>query len=234
MERLVKKYQVEEFFFDDDTFTFNRNWVLEVCSEIKSRNLKIFWSCNGKVNNVDVEMLLEMKSAGCRLIKYGVESCSQKTLDRIKKGYAVEDVKRAFAETRKAGILIHSTAMIGFPWETKDDIMRTIDFVRKLEPDIPIAYPGTSLFEESKIKGWLAFGEEWEKYDMSSPALKHPVLSPGEIVRLCDYAWKRIYLSPKFVIRKLSRLRKVRDIKWLVRGFISLTIGHLKGLKIFK
>jgi len=229
---LVQRYGIKEFFFDDDTFTCNRPWVINLCEQIKSLKLPIFWSCNGRVDNVDSVMLEKMKASGCRLIKYGVESAHQMTLDRIKKGYTVEQVRQAFSLTKKAGILIHATAMIGFPWETREQIMQTIRFIRELQPDtcqfsMPIAYPGTELFAEAEEKGWLSFGRNWKYYDMQLPALKHPELKPEEIVELCRQAWVKVYFSPDFILRKIARVRHPVHLRWYWRGMISLIRGHL-------
>lgn len=232
MQNLVRKYRIKEFFFDDDTFTCNKKWVLDICQSLKESGLKTLWSCNGRVDNVDSYMLKRMKESGCRLIKYGVESANPNTIKKINKGYTIEDVKRAFNLTQKSGILIHATAMIGFPWETRDDIIDTINFINHLKPDtcqfsIPIVYPGTRLFEDAEKNNWLNFGRDWEKYDMSLPTLKNYNLTSEEIVQLCKKAWISIYLSPSFILRKLSKLTKISILKWYIRGIKSIFIGHL-------
>ncbi|OQX78939.1 MAG: hypothetical protein B6D56_08080 [Candidatus Omnitrophica bacterium 4484_70.1] len=238
IELLINKYNVKEIFFDDDTFTCNRKWVMEICNLIKDKKLNILWGCNGRVDNVDEEMLKCMKESGCRFIKYGVESANQKTLDRIKKGYTIQQVIGSFKITQKVGIQIHATAMLGFPWETKREMLETIEFIKRLKPDtcqfsIPVPYPGTELFQEGKEKGWLSFGENWEKYDMSLPPLKNQFVSPQEIVHLCRKAWIKVYFSPSFIIRKLKNLRNFLYLRLYFRGIISVLRGHL-NLKLFK
>ncbi|MCM8768792.1 MAG: radical SAM protein [Candidatus Omnitrophica bacterium] len=232
MRFLVNRYGIKEFFFDDDTFTCNRPWVLEICDRIRNLNLPLLWSCNGRVDNVDALMLQAMKESGCRLIKYGVESVHQITLDRIKKGYTVEQVREAFRLTQKAGILIHATAMLGFPWETKEQMRETVRFIEELRPDtcqfsLPIAYPGTELFAEAKKNGWLSFGTDWQKYDMSLPTLKHPDLEPREIVAACRQAWLKVYFSPTFLLKKAKAIYRPSQVRWYWRGLFSLLKGHL-------
>ena len=223
MELLIKKYNAEEIFFDDDTFTCNKKWVMDFCESIEKRKINVLWSCNGRVDNTDKEMLEAMKKSGCRLIKYGIESANQSTLDRIKKCYTIEQVIESFRLSKEIGILRHGTVMVGYPWESKKDIEKTINFVKSLDVDtvqfsIPIVYPGTELFKEAKENNWLAFGEEWEKYDMSKPSLKHPELKPEEIVELCQKAWKKVYFQPKFMIRKALGLKNMDQVKWTYKG----------------
>lgn len=236
LELMIKEYGIKEVFFDDDTFTCNRQWVFDFCDGIKQRGMKIIWSCNGRVDNTDEEMLKKMKEAGCRLIKYGIESASPETLKKIKKGYTIEQVKQSFALSKKYGILRHGTAMIGYPWESKKDFIKTIEFVKSLNVDtvqfsIPIAYPGTELFKEAEENGWLSFGRDWEKYDMSLPTLKHPDLKGEEVVAICESAWREIYFQPKFIMNKIFKIRKFKDIHWLFKGTKTVLKGHIGALK---
>ncbi|MGC8976612.1 MAG: B12-binding domain-containing radical SAM protein, partial [Candidatus Ratteibacteria bacterium] len=233
IELLIKKYGIKEIFFDDDTFTCNKNWVIKICKLIIEREIKILWSCNGRVDNVDDEMLKIMKKSGCRMIKYGVESASQKTLDLIRKDYTIEEIKNAFKLTKKNKILIHATAMIGFPWETKNDMKETIKFIKKLSPDtcqfsIPIPYPGTKIFEYAEKENLLVFGRKWENYDMSKPLLKNYNLKPEEIVKIWKRAWISIYFSFPFILKKLKNLKNFKVLKLYLRGFVSVLIGHLR------
>jgi radical SAM superfamily enzyme YgiQ (UPF0313 family) len=236
IEILIKKYGIKEIFFDDDTFTCNKNWVLKICNLILERGIKILWSCNGRVDNVDYELLKIMKKSGCRMVKYGVESASQKTLDLLRKDYTIEDVKKAFIYTQKNKILIHATAMIGFPWEKKEDMIETIKFIKKLKPDtcqfsLPIPYPGTKLFEDAMKENLLIYGQNWEFYDMSRPLLKNYYLKTEEIVKIWEKAWLSVYFSPSFILRKIKNLRNFKVLKLYIRGIISVLIGHLRIFK---
>lgn len=237
MEMLIDKYKVQEIFFDDDNFTTNKKGVINISKEILERGLDIIWDCNGRVDNVDRTMLTWMKKSGCRLIKFGVESASQKTLDKIQKGYTIAQVRNGFKVSKEVKILRHATVMLGFPWETYEDIRDTIEFVKELEPDtaqfsIPIAYPGTKLFEEAKEKGLLMFKSGmWEKYDMSSPILKNENINPDDINKFCEKAWKEVYFRPKFIIHKFLTIRNFAQLKWLYRGTKSVLKGHISPLK---
>jgi radical SAM superfamily enzyme YgiQ (UPF0313 family) len=232
IEILKKNYSVEEIFFDDDTFTWNKDWVLSLCEELIRKGININWSCNGRVDNVDNEMLTLMRRSGCRMIKFGVESASQYTLDKINKGYTIEDIKRAFSLTNKKGILTHGTFMFGFPWETPEDMVNTIKFAKELncgevQFSLVIPYPGTMLYKEAEEKGWLEFAQgEWEKFDMSTPVLKTP-LKAEEILKLYRKAWREFYFRPSYILSKLLKIRSIRELKWLTRGFFSIIRGHL-------
>jgi len=236
IELCIRKYGLKELFFDDDTFTCKKDWVLELCNEFKKRNIKLRWGINGRVDNTDEEMLKAMAEAGCKMIKYGIESSSQKSLDTIRKGYKVEDIVKAFALSKRYNILRHGTTMIGYPWETKQDMINTIEFVKSLDVDtvqfsIPVVYPGTKLYDDAIKHGWLRFKlGDWDKFDMSEPSLLNENMSSDEIVEMCKRGFKEVYFSPNFIMRKIGSMKSPTQVKWLYRGVKTLVGGHIAGL----
>jgi radical SAM superfamily enzyme YgiQ (UPF0313 family) len=85
MEMLHNKYGESQFTFYDDAFTINRNHVLEMCADIKARKLNVTWDCETRVDAVDNELLEKMHDAGCITVWFGVESGSEKILDKMHK-----------------------------------------------------------------------------------------------------------------------------------------------------
>ena len=130
-----KKIGIGEIFIYDDTFTINRQRVLDICSEIKKRNLKIYWDVRARVDTVDEEVLNQMKNTGCQRIHYGVEAGTEKILKVLNKGITLEQIEKTFKLTRKIGVQTLAYFMIGSPRETKKDIMETIKFAKKIKPD---------------------------------------------------------------------------------------------------
>src|SRR5699024_9517041 len=85
IELLVKKYGVTRLDIWDDTFIVDRKRVVEFVNGLTQRELKVNWSCFGRINLIDEELLQLMSGAGCDAIFYGIESGSQCVLDRIDK-----------------------------------------------------------------------------------------------------------------------------------------------------
>ncbi|MEW6295909.1 MAG: radical SAM protein [Candidatus Diapherotrites archaeon] len=121
------------FYFLDDTFTWNLDWLKKFCESVKP--LKINWKCSTRVNLIDKEKLEMMKDAGCTFINYGVESGSQKILNFMRKGITVKQIKEAFKMTHKAEILCHAFIIIGTPTETKEDLEMTVRLIKEIHPD---------------------------------------------------------------------------------------------------
>lgn len=159
LELLYKK-GVTFFYFSDDTFTFKKNLVIEICRKIIERNLKIVWVAISRVNYVNEEILCWMRKAGCIQISYGVESGSEKIRSLMNKNIKTDQIKKAFALTTKYGILSRAYFIYGSPGENRATIQDTIDLIHEIKPLSIIFYildlfPGTSLYSDFKKKTGL-------------------------------------------------------------------------------
>jgi radical SAM superfamily enzyme YgiQ (UPF0313 family) len=222
VEILLKKYKKEGIYFNDDTFTVNRNHVMGICGEIMKRKLKFRWGCFGRVDTVDREMLENMKRAGCVLIKYGVESGSQKILDRVEKGYKISDIKKAFKLTKEIGIGTHGTFMIGLPGEDSSTIEETMELAKEIDADTILwalltPFPGTALFDEAEKKGHIE-EKNWEKYDGDNYVIMRTDSMSREEIK---NAW--IYVKNKWLLHK----KKNKD---LVKQFV---VNNYREVGIF-
>lgn len=169
MEALKSVYGVNHIIVLDDTFTTNKSRIELVCNEIRRRNLKITWECNGRVDRINREMLDGMKKAGCIYMAYGIESGSQEILDYTKKNITMEQIKSAVKHTKESGIRAGGFFMMGFPPEKVEHIKKTINFIKELDLDwvselsILVPYPGTEIYGEMQREG-LIIKEEWDTY----------------------------------------------------------------------
>ncbi|MFC2044957.1 B12-binding domain-containing radical SAM protein [Chloroflexota bacterium] len=142
MEFLQDKYNVNGFFFHDDTFVLDIKRVFQFCHLLKEKKLNMAWGCNGRANLMTKELLQTMYEAGCREIAYGIESGDQGMLDLLHKDITLEQIRNAVEWTKEAGIRVNGYFMIGLPGETKQLIRRTIAFAKELKLD----FYGFSLF----------------------------------------------------------------------------------------
>ncbi|MEC7987730.1 MAG: radical SAM protein, partial [Myxococcota bacterium] len=119
--------------FYDDNFTLHRARVEAICEEILRRGLRMDWKCEGRVDGVDVELLMLMKKAGCRVVAYGVESGNPQSLALLRKDVSIEKSREAFAMTKKAGLRSLAYMILGVPGETPSDVRNSIAFCRELQ-----------------------------------------------------------------------------------------------------
>ena len=220
IEHLINVYQAKGIYFEDDTFTAVPKQVIEICDEILSRKIKIPWSCLGRVDCINEEMLIKMKKAGCMMIRYGPESSSQEILDQTRKGITVEQSAKAIRMTKKIGIGTYADYIFGLPGETKNTMEQTIKFAISLNSDysqfpVAIPYPGTELYRRAEKNGWL-------KIDKEKIFLEYPNLKAEEIARASKRAYGKFYLRPKYILKRIVRIKSLPELVQLIRGFINL------------
>lgn len=198
VEYCMKRYRPGEIFFDDDTFTIGKKRVLDICDGIVSRGIGMTWSCMGRVDTVDEEMLSTMRRAGCRKIKFGVETGSPEIMAAIKKNIDLSRVPHAFDAAKRCGLEVHGTFMIGMPGETRETVRQTIELAKKLPNDslqfsIATPFPGTEFYDHCKRSGLLVT-EDYSHYDGTFGAvMSYPDLGKKEIEALYETAKRECY-----------------------------------------
>jgi anaerobic magnesium-protoporphyrin IX monomethyl ester cyclase len=190
IQELHKTYDIKAVVFTDDTFTFNKKWLKEFCVEY-AKKIKLPFSCNGRVENIDSELCEVLKNAGCNSIMFGVESGSEKIRREIlRRPISNEIILSAFENTKNAGIKTLSYNMVGIPYETVEDFKKTIDLNKKIEPDevqCTIFYPftGTDLLRLCEEKGWIT-KRRTKDYSLES-IVKYEHITPNEIKKQRDF-----------------------------------------------
>ncbi len=224
---------VKEVVIEDDTFTINKERLTAICNLLiqKKLNKRLKWLCNARVNTLELQTMKLMKKAGCRLIIPGIESGNQQILDNIKKGTKVEQYIPYVKNAKKAGLLIHACYMVGNQGETKETMQDTLRLALKLNTDTAqffplIPYPGTEAYEYNKKMGYLTIGD-YEHYcgedGMHNTVLNLPELSTQEMVDFCNYARKKYYLRPRYILHRLRvGLTNPDDLKRSLKAFGKL------------
>jgi radical SAM superfamily enzyme YgiQ (UPF0313 family) len=227
---------IKEIHFVDDVFNADLSRIIKISNEILKRDISIYWSFRGRADNLSHEMLNLAKKAGCVRVHLGVETSTDEGLELLNKNLKIEKVEEAFNICKKARISTVAYFMIGCPHDkTKEDVFKTINFAKKLNPDFAMfniltPYPRTRLYEEGLKRGilkkdyWTGFAQN-PTLDFT-PEIWEEWLSKKELEVLLNVAWKRFYLQPKVIIRsiysfvsfnilvrKLKTLFKIRMLK---------------------
>lgn len=122
---LRSRYGRTNFEFTDETFILGQDKILDFCSRLRREGLDIKWSCTGRVNLVNDRLLGEMASAGCQAMFFGIESGSDRVLERVNKEFTVREAVEAIHVTLK--YMRPATSFIwGFPFETEQDLTETL------------------------------------------------------------------------------------------------------------
>jgi len=193
----------KEFFFDDDTFNYQRARTIDLCKALKP--LRFTWSCTSRVTT-DYETLKAMKEAGCRLLIVGYESGDPQILKNIKKGATIEMAERFTANCKKLGILVHGDFIVGLPGETRESIRRTMDFAKRLDTEtiqVSIAhpYPGTEFYEWAGQNDLITIDSMTDEGGHQLPNIKYPGLDRAEMVDWVERFYGEYYFRPRVIWR---------------------------------
>jgi radical SAM superfamily enzyme YgiQ (UPF0313 family) len=224
---LIDRYGLKEINIDDGTFTTRKKRVIEFCQRLRDEKIKIMWTCNGRVDNLDDEMLSEMKASGCKMIRLGVESGSQEVLNKIKKGLTLKQIEEGVKLVKKHGIQALGGFMFGFPYDSKETVEQTIAFAKKISPDqvqfsINMCYPGTSLYEFA-IENNLLIAKNFKEFDMThGPVVKTLDMNRAELEHILARAYREFYFRPRYIFQTLFNINNFDEIKRVLRSMKSL------------
>ena len=239
MKYLKNTYGVQGFMLDDDTFVVDRQRVKKFCEELINEKLKIVWSCNGRVNLMDEELVKQMKRAGCRLIAYGVESGNQGILDAMNRKNTVEQNRKVIEMTWRNGIIPYAHLMIGMIGETPETIKDTVKFCKEMQVGQGLGwitlYPGTPLLEQAKEMGKVKDYEKLIEEDclLGDKLVVNLTNIPDDKLRqLRSDAEEEIIAST--TLRRLYRICKIVGIKAIISDLYPLLRTTTLPKKLFR
>ena len=207
IQYVVEKYKPQYIVFTDDELTVGRKFVYDLVKELKERGIDLPFSCGARVDHLTRSYLEFLYRNNCAALYVGVESANQETLNRIGKKITIEQVKRVFQWKKELNGFMAASFILGFPWETIDDMKKTIDFAVKLDPDyaqftVLTPYPGTPLYKYAEEHG-LIEDRNWEHYTTLQPVMRGFHFTRKQLARMLRYAYLKFYLRPKFILREL-------------------------------
>ncbi|MBF0444359.1 MAG: B12-binding domain-containing radical SAM protein [Magnetococcales bacterium] len=167
----LAKYQITAIQFYDLTAITKKSWAMEFCRRLKEENLNINWSLPSGTRSeiLDFETLSNFKDTGCNYLVYAPETGSARTLKAIKKRVDLKNMDDSIRAAKRAGLVIRTNLIIGFPGETRVDVFHTVVYGLKLafwgadEVSINIfsPYPGTEIFADLIASGELVVSDDY-------------------------------------------------------------------------
>jgi radical SAM superfamily enzyme YgiQ (UPF0313 family) len=226
-------------YFVDDHFLLQPKRIETICQGLIDNRSTIQWGCEGRVDSVAQYLFPAMAKAHCRTLMFGIESGSQKILDRLKKEQTLEQVEEAVTNAKQAGIeIVHGFFTVGSPDETVEDLRATFDFAARLRLDTfnfnrLCVYRGTPLWQEYLDRKLVDDVRDWFKYFKCSEI--DPTCLPGEVInrernaglrRLFLYKLSHYPIQTLRLLRRFGRFMKLRDIIYLiVKPFVGKRSG---------
>jgi radical SAM superfamily enzyme YgiQ (UPF0313 family) len=201
------KYKKKAIMFADDNVIANKKFARELFTAIKPYDLN--WGCQVSINvSKDEEMLKLMRESGCGSMLIGLESISEKNLERMDKGVNLRhDYLEAINKIQSHGIRVDGSFIVGYDFDTPDSFDELAAFIEESNMLMPIVniltpFPGTKLFKRLEDEGRILH-KDWSRYDTKHVVFRHPTMSAEEILEGSRKVMRHIY-SFDSIYRKLN------------------------------
>jgi len=244
IDYLVREFDVNTITFYDDLFAANRERLEQIVRFLENRKLlgKVRFSGSCRANIVDTELARLLSRMGVVSVGMGLESGDKDTLRYLKgENISPEDNRRAVRELKKVGIAVGGSFIIGSPNESREQILRTYDFIRKSRLDTVIVnlltpFPGTPIWDYAKKKGLVSEdGFDFSRLDVNvyrqpeKAIIMSEVLTQDEILLLYRIGRRmRFWMNLKRVWRHPMRRDFPRVAFGILREFFHNLIRNRK------
>jgi anaerobic magnesium-protoporphyrin IX monomethyl ester cyclase len=168
IREMKERYGATHLWFADDIFALNRHWTQQFAREVEKRRCRVPFKIQARADLLTADTARALKRAGCVEVWMGVESGSQKILDAMDKGIAVEHVVAARGALRRTGIRACYFLQFGYPSEQWEDIESTIALVRGTRPDdigVSFSYPLPNTRFYERVRQQLGAKQNWSDSD---------------------------------------------------------------------
>jgi anaerobic magnesium-protoporphyrin IX monomethyl ester cyclase len=162
IRHLHDTYGLTDFQFIDDIFNLDLDRAKAICDLIIDSGLDLTFSFpNGvRADRMDAELIDKMARAGTRFMSYAVETASPRLQKLIRKNMDLDKAFTAIEQTTQAGIITRGYFMLGFPGETEEEVLATIDYAKRsalcgVTFFAVVYYPGTPLYHLARSMGYF-------------------------------------------------------------------------------
>jgi radical SAM superfamily enzyme YgiQ (UPF0313 family) len=203
IEMVYKTYGTRYFYLCDDIFMLRRERAIEFCSIMEKKRLPVYYSVQARGEMLDPELLRWLKRTGCQHIAIGVEVGDEEIRKLIRKGNTVDQMRKAARLIREAGLRMVGFFMFGFPWETREHMLKTLHLMEELRPCIAFPYivtpsPGTELLEIAQHMGLVGGQMDYASFHHESPKMGLTAKIPeAERKELIDFILERFTVHNK-------------------------------------
>ena len=221
-ERLVKDYGVKEI-FDDSGVWYRGREAREFAQGIIDRGLHkkgCYFGFNTRFEYLDEKTIALLAKANFRFILIGLEAADDQTLARLKKGYQIQHVERCLGWMTKYGLHPHLTIMVGYYWQTQEQLNQTVSFVKDLmlrglarTLQVTLCTPlDFTEYHEDCIREGVLLTRNYDDHDMSKLIVQTPI--PHDNYYKAVREMYSIAFHPQFILRQLRFLFSFRLRDW--------------------
>lgn len=207
---LVEKYNIKAIDFRDPLFTCHKQRVRDFAERLIQNKIKVIWSCETRLDQIDKELLNVMHQAGLRNINVGIESSDAEILKKSQRLPIANDYQEEMvAYCHRLGITVAAFYLIGLEDDTEESIRQTVAYAKKLNTQVAqfaivTPYPGTRFFAKLEAEGRI-ISHNWEDFDEYTPVFKHQNLTGEELLTLKEWAFNSYYFRPAYFFKHMPK-----------------------------
>lgn len=167
----IERYDITSVQLYDLTAITKKRWTVDFCQRLLDEGIDLNWSVPQGTRSeiLDEESLSLLKRTGCHYLVYAPESGSPRILEKIKKRVTLSGLTKSVMEARRQGLVLRINLIIGFPGETRLDVLKTAWFgikmaargVDEVSTNVFSPYPGSELFRDLARAGRLEVSDDY-------------------------------------------------------------------------
>jgi len=168
--RWIRKKGIRRLWFADPNISFKWERVEELLERISAADLDMQIWLQTRADLVSPGMTRMMKRAGVATMAFGLESASERVLPKLDKHISLAKVAEAITMTQDAGIEVELFTQFGLPYETMDDALKTLEFVKKNRVKIM----GKTNSQQMQIYFGTQMSRDYEDYGIRPLSTRRP------------------------------------------------------------
>ena len=236
IEKFIQDYPRRDVTIYDDLFSMDKKRVKDIADLIVKKNLTHRLNMNAicHVKYIDAEVLENFKKIGINEVSLGMESGSPRILEYLKAGSVTLDkIREVVKLCKEHGIAPRGSFMIGSPYETEEDVEKTIEFIKDIDLDqigicVTTPFPGTELWEYGRQKGLISSdkwdGRLWGFHDVNEENYRDKIL----LADMDKDTFFKCYTKLHNLSLSLDRKKELKKILKQPWNF-KLLAAHIKG-----
>ncbi|MEQ1878728.1 MAG: radical SAM protein [Bdellovibrionia bacterium] len=253
IKHYIKEYGVNRIEFFDLTAIIDPRWIKEFCQHLIDENLGISWSMPSgtRTEALSQDVLELIKQSGCIKLSYPLETGNPKVNKLINKKINYAKSLGSMKNAVKAGIIVKTSIIIGFPFQTWGDILKEYLFAIRLawigSRDIVyynfMPYPGSQIHNELVAAGLIVKDENYPAFlartfpgNFTDGRSWCPVISGRALRMLCLFGIAQFYFfqflfRPHWIFQSLYRMAARKPLTLLELGVTTVLTRFFQRLR---
>ncbi len=205
----VKELGFRKFLLLDDNIIADRNYLNELCREIKKLDMRWASQCSITIGE-DKELLQMVSDSGCIALSFGLESISAESLKSMDKSWANPlEYGKLIENIQQAGIDVSTEMVVGADGDSLSSIKATAKFIKDNKVVVPRFYiltpiPGTKYFKDLKAQNRI-YNQDIYSYNGSEAVHLPKNMTPEELTKAYWDLYEEVFSLESIIKRTIIR-----------------------------